>query len=82
MVDNTSALRAMEMATLGNLIMYHHLFGEWSFPEGFGVKGTLDSGSIRYFFDGPNYIRVNRGLQGVGYVDEDYPWKIADVRDQ
>jgi len=61
---------------------YPQPLSNWGFPQGFGtngIKGALYSGSVCYFFDGPNYIRVNRGLEGAGYVDEGYPRKIADV---
>jgi Hemopexin len=56
----------------------------WLFPTGFGtagIKGALYSGIVNYFFDGPNYIRVSRGLQGPGYVDTAYPKSISAIWD-
>lgn len=54
----------------------------WGFPSGFGtngIKGALYSGTVCYFFDGPNFIRVHRGIEGPGYVDAGYPRAIKDV---
>jgi hypothetical protein len=44
-----------------------------------GVKGTLPSGSVCYFFLDGEYIRVNRGIEGAGYVDAGYPRLISEV---
>jgi Hemopexin len=54
----------------------------WKFPGTFGqngIKGALYSGSVCYFFDGPQYIRVSRGLEGAGFCDAGYPRNIKDV---
>ena len=61
---------------------YPQPLSNWGFPKGFGtngIKGALYSGSVCYFFDGPSYIRVHRGLEGAGYVDSGYPRLIKDV---
>jgi hypothetical protein len=55
---------------------------ELEFPGTFGehgIKGALYSGSVCYFINGANYIRVHRGLEGAGYVDTGYPRAIKDA---
>jgi hypothetical protein len=61
---------------------YPQPISNWNFPGTFGVhgiKGALYSGSVCYFFDGANYIRVHRGLEGAGYVDTGHPRATKDV---
>jgi hypothetical protein len=55
---------------------------DWPFPTGFGrkgIKGAVYSGSVCYFFDEAQYIRVHRGIYGLGRRDPGYPRLIADV---
>jgi len=42
-----------------------------------GIDAALYSGSVCYFFSGPNYIRVSRGNYGPGTVDSGYPKSIS-----
>ena len=61
---------------------YPQPLSNWNFPKGFGtngIKAALYSGSVCYFFDGPYYVRVHRGLEGAGYIPKIYPRFIKDV---
>lgn len=61
---------------------YPQPISNWNFPPSFGIngiKGALYGGSVCYFFDGGNYIRVQRGLEGAGFVGAGYPRAIKDV---
>ena len=61
---------------------YPQPISNWNFPASFGangIKGAFYSGSVCYFFDGPNFILVHRGLEGAGYVDTGYPQAISGV---
>jgi hypothetical protein len=63
---------------------YPQPISNWGFPSNFGtngIKGALYSGQVCYFFDGARYIRVKRGIEGAGLMDEGYPRLIEQVWD-
>jgi hypothetical protein len=43
-----------------------------------GIDAALYSGSVCYFFDGGNYVRVHRGGTGAGLLDRGYPAPISN----
>jgi hypothetical protein len=56
------------------------ILGGWGWNNDFnqGIKGALPSGSVCYFFRGKEYIRVSRGSEFPGFIDPNYPARIAN----
>jgi hypothetical protein len=51
---------------------------EWEAPFDNSIKAALPSGSKAYFFSGTSYIRVSRGFELPGFMDEGYPADISN----
>jgi len=51
----------------GKVVSGPNPISDWQWPNGFGATGidaALYSGSVCYFFKGPEYIQVTRGING------------------
>jgi hypothetical protein len=51
---------------------------DWGHFGDKGIDAALYSGSVCYFFDGGNYVRVHRGGTGAGLLDGGYPAPISN----
>jgi hypothetical protein len=54
--------------------------GGWGWPAPFsnGIQGALPSGSVCYFFNAQQYLRVSRGIEAAGMLNTGYPANIVN----